>query len=85
MASTGPRAAGLRRLSAAGDFGAYIGLNRGIEGSLALPPCGNRDSLIDDPYTVCQVRRGSANPLSYLWAVDFPPDGQSFKRLKFVA
>ena len=50
---------GIEALSAAGDFGAYIGLNRGIEGA-GVAAVWEQGQLIDDPYTVCQVRRGTA-------------------------
>ena len=73
---------GIEALSAAGDFGAYIGLNRGIEGS-GIAAIWEQGQLIDDPYTSAKSGEVSLT-LSYLWQLVFPRT-DNFKRLKFVA
>ena len=68
--------------TAAGDFGAYIGLGRGIEGA-GVAAVWSAGELIRDPYT--GATKGEVGlTIGYLWALGFPRTS-SFKRLKFVA
>ena len=64
-----------------GDFAAFVGLARGIEGAGVAPHWMN-GTLITDPYTGA-AKGEVAVTLTTLWAFDLPrPD--NFKRLKFV-
>ena len=73
---------GIETATAAGDFGAYIGLARGIDGA-ARAAVWSAGELIRDPYT--GAKKGEVSlTLNYLW--DFGvPRTSNFKRLKFVA
>ena len=74
---------GIDANSAAGDFGAYIGLNRGIDGS-AIAAVWDAGQLIRDPYGDHATKGEVALTLNYLWGLKFPRTA-NFKRLKFVA
>ena len=68
--------------TANGDFGAFMGLGRGIEGAAVLPMWLN-GNLITDPYT--NAAKGEvALTMNTLWNFGIPRTG-NFKRLKFVA
>ena len=67
--------------TANGDFGAFIGLARGLDGAGVAPHWSNAQ-LITDPYTGA-AKGEVALTLTTLWAFDLPrPD--NFKRLKYV-
>ena len=68
--------------TAAGDFGAYVGLANGIEGS-AIAAVWSSGELIRDPYSGAKTGEVQL-PLNYLWQLAFPRTA-NFKRLKFVA
>ena len=64
------------------DFGAYIGLARGIENA-AVAPVWNSAQMIVDPYS--GAKSGEVElTLSYLWGFKIPRTN-SFKRIKYVA
>ncbi len=68
--------------SAADDFGAFIGLARGIDGAAQAPVWQNAN-MITDPYTGAD--KGEVQlTLSYLWNFIIPRT-DNFRRLKFVA
>ena len=69
--------------SAAGDFGAYIGLNRGIDGS-GIAAVWESGQLTRDIYGDHATKGEVALTLNYLWALAFPRPA-NYKRLKFVA
>ena len=63
------------------DFGAYVGLNRGIEGA-GIAAVWEQAQLIRDPYS--SANKGEVQlTLNYLWQLGFPR-GDNFKRMKFV-
>ena len=68
--------------TAAGDFGAFIGLGRGIAGS-AVAPVWESARLILDPYSGA-ARGETALTLQTLWGFAIPRTA-NYKRLKFVA
>ena len=73
---------GIDTATAAGDFGAYVGLGRGIEGA-GVAAVWSDASLVTDPYT--SAAKGEVVlTLSYLWAFGLPRTS-NFKRIKFVA
>ena len=64
------------------DYGAYIGLRRGIEGA-GIAAVWESAGIIRDPYS--DASKGEvAITLNYLWDLAFPRTA-NFKRLKFVA
>ena len=64
------------------DYGAYIGLRRGIEGA-GIAAVWESAGMIRDPYS--DASKGEvAITLNYLWDLAFPRTA-NFKRLKFVA
>ena len=67
--------------TANGDFGAYVGLANGIEGS-AIAAVWSSGELIRDPYTKADTGEVELT-LNYLWGLQFPRTA-NFKRLKFV-
>ena len=68
--------------TANGDFGAFFGLQRGIEGA-GVAPVWMSASLTRDPYT--NAAKGNvALTLSYLWSFALPRVA-NFKRLKYVS
>ena len=73
---------GIETATSNGDFGAYIGLARGIDGS-ARAAVWNAGELIRDPYS--GAKKGEVSlTLNYLW--DFAvPRTSNFRRLKFVS
>ena len=72
---------GIDTNTANGDFGAYIGLNRGIEGA-GIAAVWEQAQLIRDPYSGADTGE-VALTLNYLWQLAFPR-GDNFKRMKFV-
>ena len=68
--------------TAAGDFGAFIGLGRGIAGS-AVAPVWESARLILDPYSGA-AKGETALTLQTLWGFAIPRTA-NYKRLKFVA
>ena len=73
---------GIDTNTAAGDFGAYVGLGRGIEGA-AVAAVWSDASLVTDPYT--SAAKGEiVLTLNYLWAFGLPR-ASNFNRVKFVA
>ncbi len=68
--------------TANGDFGAFFGLQRGMEGA-GVAPVWMSASLVRDPYTAA-AKGNVALTLSYLWAFALPR-GANFKRLKYVS
>ena len=67
--------------TANGDFGAYVGLGRGIEGA-GIAAVWEQAQIIRDPYTA--ATKGEVQlTLNYLWQLAFPRTA-NFKRLKFV-
>ena len=68
--------------TAAGDVGAFVGLNRGIEGA-AVAPMWESAELIRDPYSGA-AKGEVALTLSTLWNFGLPR-GSNFARIKFVA
>ena len=72
---------GIDTNTANNDFGAYVGLSRGIEGA-GIAAVWEQAQLIRDPYT--SATKGEVQlTLNYLWQLGFPR-GDNFKRLKFV-
>ena len=72
---------GIDTNTANGDFGAYVGLNRGIEGA-GIAAVWEQAQLIRDPYSGAD--KGEVElTLNYLWQLAFPR-GDNFKRMKFV-
>ena len=73
---------GIETATAAGDFAAFIGLGRGIEGA-GIAAVWESAQLIRDPYT--NATSGEVKlTLNYLWQMAFPRTA-NFKRLKYVA
>ena len=72
---------GIEAASAAGDFGAFVGLANGIEGS-AIAAVWSSGELIRDPYTKADTGEVKLT-LNYLWGLQFPRTA-NFKRLKFA-
>lgn len=68
--------------TAAGDFGAFVGLGRGIAGA-AVAPVWADAMLITDPYTGA-AKGETALTLSYHWNFAFVRTA-NFRRVKFVA
>ena len=73
---------GIETNSAAGDFGAYIGRQRGIDGS-GIAAVWETAQLITDPYSGATTGEVQLT-LNYLYQLVFPRT-DSFLRLKFVA
>ena len=73
---------GIETVSAAGDWGAFIGRGRGIDGA-AVAAVWSAGEMIRDPYT--SAAKGEVNlTLAYLW--DFKVvRASNYARLKFVA
>ena len=73
---------GIDTATAAGDFGAYVGLARGIEGA-GIAAVWEQGQLIRDEYT--GAKSGEVQlTLNYLWQLAFPRS-DSFRRMKFVS
>ena len=64
------------------DFGAFIGLARGVEGA-AVAPIWNRGQLIRDQYGDHATKGEIALTLNYFWNFGIPRTA-NFKRLKYV-
>ena len=69
--------------TANGDFGAYIGLGRGIDGA-GIAAVWDSGQLIRDPYGDHSTKGEVALTLNYLWNLKFPRTA-NFKRLKYVS
>ena len=73
---------GIETATANGDFGAFIGLGRGIAGA-GVAPVWDTARLIRDPYS--SASKGEvALTLQTLWGFALPR-AANFRRLKFVA
>ena len=73
---------GIETNTANGDFGAYIGLGRGIDGA-GIAAVWEAAELIRDPYS--GAAKGEVQlTLNYLWQLAFPRTS-NFKRLKYVS
>ena len=68
--------------TANGDFGAYVGLGRGIEGA-GIAAVWEQGQLIRDPFTGGDSGNVQLT-LNFLWQLSFPRT-DNFKRLKFVS
>ena len=73
---------GIDTNTAAGDFGAYVGLGRGIDGA-AVAAVWEAAQLITDPYSGATSGEVQLT-LNFLWQLAFPRTA-NFKRMKFVA
>ena len=73
---------GIETNTANGNFGAFVGLNRGMDGS-AIAAVWNAGQLIRDPYSSATSGQVQLT-LNYLWNLAFPRPA-NFKRLKFVS
>ena len=72
---------GIDAATASGDFGAYIGLARGIEGA-GIAAVWDQGQLIRDPYSGADTGEVQLT-LNYLFQLAFPRTA-NFKRLKFA-
>ena len=73
--------AGIDTATANGDFGAFVGLGRGIEGA-GVACVWNQGRLVRDEFT--GKAKGEVElSLDYQWDLQFPRGG-NFKRLKYV-
>ena len=68
--------------TANGDFGAYIGLGRGIEGA-GIAAVWEQGQLVRDIYGDHATKGEVGLTLNFLWQLAFPRT-DNFKRLKFV-
>ena len=72
---------GIESNTANDDFGAFIGLNRGMDGA-GVAAVWDQGQLITDPYT--SADKGEVKlTLNYLWGIQYPRTA-NFKRLKYV-
>ena len=72
---------GIETNTANDDFGAFVGLSRGIDGA-GVAAVWDQGQLITDPYS--SADKGEVKlTLNYLWGLKFPRV-QNFKRLKYV-
>ena len=68
--------------TANGDFGAFVGLARGMSGA-GLAPVWNRGELVRDPYSL--ANKGEVKlTVNWLWNFGLPRTA-NFKRIKFVS
>ncbi len=74
---------GIEADTANGDFGAFVGLGRGIDGA-AVAPIWNRGQLIRDGYGDFATKGEIALTLNYFWNFGIPRVA-NFKRLKYVS
>lgn len=73
---------GIETNTANGDFGAFVGLGRGIDGA-GIAAVWDAGQLIRDPYS--NAKKGEVElTLNYLWQLAFPRTA-NFKRVKFVS
>ena len=68
--------------TASGDFGAYVGLGRGIEGA-AVAAVWSEGMLVRDPYGSHAAEGEVALTLSYFWDFGVPRPA-NFRRVKFA-
>ena len=73
---------GIDTATANGDFGAYVGLGRGIDGA-GIAAIWEAAQMIRDPYSGATTGEVQLT-LNYLWQLAFPRTA-NFKRLKFVS
>ena len=73
---------GIDAATANGDFGAYIGLQRGVEGA-GIAAVWEQGQLVRDFYGDHATKGEVGLTLNYLWQLAFPRT-DNFKRLKFV-
>ena len=73
--------AGIDTATANGDFGAFVGLGRGIEGA-GVACVWNQGRLVRDEFTG-KAKGEVEHSLDYQWDLQFPRGG-NFKRLKYV-
>ena len=73
---------GIDTNTANGDFGAYFGLARGVDGA-GVAPVWNRGQFIRDIYGDRATKGEVSLTLNYFWAFGIPRT-DNFKRLKFV-
>ena len=73
---------GIDTATANGDFGAFVGLGRGVDGA-AVAPIWNRGQLIRDGYGDHATKGEIALTLNYFWNFGIPRTA-NFKRLKYV-
>ena len=73
---------GIDTATSNGDFGAFIGLARGVEGA-AVAPIWNRGQLIRDGFGDHATKGEVALTLNYFWNFGIPR-AANFKRLKYV-
>ena len=72
---------GIDTNTANGDFGVYVGMNRGIEGA-AIAAMWEGGELIRDPYT--EASKGNMLlTMHYLWQTAYPRT-DNFRRIKYV-
>ena len=74
---------GIDTNTANGDFGAYIGLARGVEGA-AVAPVWNQGQIIRDGFGDHATKGEVALTLNYFWNFGIPRTA-NFKRLKYVS
>ena len=73
---------GIDTNTANGDFGAYLGLDRGIDGA-GIAAVWEQAQLVRDPYS--GASKGEVQlTLNYLWQLAFPRTS-NFKRFKYVS
>ena len=73
---------GIDTNTANGDFGAYLGLDRGIDGA-GIAAVWEQAQLVRDPYS--GAAKGEVQlTLNYLWQLAFPRTS-NFKRFKYVS
>ena len=75
--------AGIDTNTANNDFGAFVGLGRGVEGA-GIAAVWASGELIRDPYGDHATKGEVAMTLNYLWQFAMPRTA-NFKRVKFVA
>ena len=73
---------GIDTATANGDFGAYVGLNRGIEGA-GIAAVWEAAQIIRDPYSGSTTGEIQLT-LNFLWQLAFPRTA-NYKRLKYVS
>ena len=73
---------GIEANTANGDFGAFVGLARGVDGA-AVAPIWNMGQLIRDEYGTRAAQGEVGLVLNYFWNFGLPGDA-NFKRLKYV-
>ena len=74
---------GIDTNTANGDFGVYVGMNRGIEGA-AIAAMWEGGELIRDPYSASRTRAAVLLTMHYLWQTAYPRT-DNFRRIKYVS